>query len=181
MEEVQIQTELLKAGVLTIDEVREHARLAADRLAQRNGGGIVILTIDNLDGAGAVDYSAALSADGPLQIARTLNAPSRCSGSLWARRPIRARRAPRACPARARRGLRRTAARALFTGYIATEPVAEYAGAGLAGPVYRVAFTAVSDEWLLDKQTAHPDRRWVSQSRAARCSPRSPTARPPAC
>jgi len=27
-------------------------------------------------------------------------------------------------------------------------------GAGLAGPVYRVAFTAVSDEWLLDKQTA---------------------------
>ncbi len=41
----------------------------------------------------------------------------------------------------------------LFTGYIATDPVAEYAGAGLAGPVYRIAFSAVSDEWLLDKQS----------------------------
>ena len=28
----------------------------------------------------------------------------------------------------------------LFTGYLATEPVAEYAGTGLAGPVYRTAF-----------------------------------------
>jgi len=28
-----------------------------------------------------------------------------------------------------------------------------YIGVGLAGPVYRVAFTAISDEWLLDKQS----------------------------
>ena len=39
----------------------------------------------------------------------------------------------------------------LFTGYIATEPESIYAGAGLAGPAYRIAFSAISDEWLLDK------------------------------
>ncbi len=58
----------------------------------------------------------------------------------------------------------------LFTGYLATEPVADYAGAGLAGPVYRIAFTAISDEWLLDKQTADPHRRGLRASPAARCS-----------
>jgi hypothetical protein len=40
----------------------------------------------------------------------------------------------------------------LFTGYLVTEPVPVYLGTGIAGPVYRVAFTAISDEWLLDKQ-----------------------------
>ena len=48
----------------------------------RNGGGIVKLTIDNLDGKGARDYSSALSAAAPLTIERVLNTPSRCSGSL---------------------------------------------------------------------------------------------------
>ena len=63
------------------------------------------------------------------------------------------RRCPCPCAARASWS-RRTAATILFTGYLATEPVPVYAGVGLAGPVYRVAFTAISDEWLLDKQTA---------------------------
>ena len=40
----------------------------------------------------------------------------------------------------------------LFTGYIATDPEALYAGSGVKGAVYRYAFSAVSDEWLLDKQ-----------------------------
>ena len=40
----------------------------------------------------------------------------------------------------------------LFTGYIATEPEAVYVGTGLKGSVYRYVFSAVSDEWLLDKQ-----------------------------
>jgi hypothetical protein len=106
------------------------------------------LTIDNLAGAGPVDYSAALSADGPLQIERTLNAPSRCNGALVldAALPVPVRRA--------RVVVASDAGETLFTGYLATEPVADYVGAGLAGPVYRTAFAAVSDEWLLDKQTA---------------------------
>ena len=38
------------------------------------------ITIDNLDGKGPRDYSAAISADGPLKIERVLNQPSRCTG-----------------------------------------------------------------------------------------------------
>ena len=41
----------------------------------------------------------------------------------------------------------------LFTGYVATEPEAVYAGVATKGSVYRYVFSAVSDEWLLDKQT----------------------------
>src|SRR5260370_33355344 len=40
------------------------------------------MTIDNLDDTGAVNYSDALCADGLLKIARSLNAPSVCSGLL---------------------------------------------------------------------------------------------------
>ena len=107
------------------------------------------LTLDNLDGRGAVDYSACLSADNPLQVERALNAPSRCSGSLLLN-PAPALAVP---VRRARVVVAADNGTVLFTGYLATEPVAEYVGAGLAGPVYRAAFSAVSDEWLLDKQS----------------------------
>jgi len=106
----------------------------------------MILTIDNLSGAGPVDYSACIAVDTPFEIARTLNAPSRCTGSLLLTAmptPVR----------RARVTVSSAAGVSLFTGYIATTPVAEYAGSGLTGPVYRIAFSAVSDEWLLDKQS----------------------------
>jgi hypothetical protein len=120
------------------------------------------LTIDNLDGAGALDYTAALCADAPLKpagaaltIDRVLNTPSRCTGTLL----VGAVANPGAAPAlpvpvrRARIVVASDSGTVLFTGYLATEPVSVYAGAGLAGPVYRVAFTAMSDEWLLDKQS----------------------------
>ena len=116
----------------------------------------MILTIDNLAGAGAVDYSAVLCADHPLKIERVLNAPSRCSGMLAAGSPADPGAGP-ALPVPVRRARVVVAADSgaiLFTGYLATEPVPVYAGVGLAGPVYRVAFSAISDEWLLDKQTA---------------------------
>lgn len=105
------------------------------------------VTIDNLDGAGAVDYSATLCPDGPLKIERVLNAPSISSGLLdvsdaGLKVPVR----------RARVVVTSASGTVLFTGYVATEPEAVYAGVGLAGPVYRYAWSAVSDEWLLDKQ-----------------------------
>src|SRR5437868_1222098 len=114
------------------------------------------LTIDNLDGNGSLDYSAALSADAPLKIERVLNQPSRCTGTLL----LGGCFMPGADP-----GLTLPARRAriivtsgsdtiLFTGYIATEPEQVYSGFGIGGPVYRIAFTALSDEWLLDKQPA---------------------------
>ncbi|HEV2646879.1 MAG TPA: hypothetical protein VGU46_10995 [Acidobacteriaceae bacterium] len=114
----------------------------------------MIVTLDNLDGAGAVDYSSALCADAPLQIERTLNQPSRCNGTL----NVGSAANPGASPSlaipvrRARLVVSSDTGTILFTGYLATEPVPEYVGIGVAGPVYRVAFSAISDEWLLDKQ-----------------------------
>ncbi|RSL17024.1 hypothetical protein EDE15_2552 [Edaphobacter aggregans] len=106
------------------------------------------VTIDNLDGQGAVDYSAALCADVPLKIERVLNAPSRCSGMLDVSD------AGLAVPMRRGRIVVISASgTVLFTGYVATEPQAVYAGTATKGPVYRYAFSAISDEWLLDKQS----------------------------
>jgi hypothetical protein len=119
----------------------------------------VKVTIDNLDGAGAVDYSAALCADGPLKIERALNAPSVCSGMLDVSD------ASLAVPARRGRMVVTVASgTVLFTGYVATEPEAVYAGTGLMGPVYRYAFSAVSDEWLLDKQAVPLSGMGLAQS-----------------
>jgi hypothetical protein len=119
----------------------------------------VKVTIDNLNGAGAVDYSAALCADGPLKIERVLNAPSRCSGLLDVSDvalavPVR----------RSRMVVASESGTVLFTGYIATSPEAIYAGTGLMGPVYRYAFSAVSDEWLLDKQASSLSGAGLAQS-----------------
>jgi hypothetical protein len=119
----------------------------------------VKVTIDNLDGAGAVDYSAALCADGPLKIERTLNVPSICSGMLDVGD------ASLVVPARRGRVVVTAASgTVLFTGYVATEPEAAYAGTGLKGPVYRYAFSAVSDEWLLDKQAVPLSGAGLAQS-----------------
>jgi hypothetical protein len=119
----------------------------------------VKMTIDNLDGAGAVDYSAGLCADGPLKIARTLNAPSVCSGMLDV--------SDAALTIPVRRGrvvVTAATGTILFTGYIATEPEPVYAGIGLKGSVYRYAFSAVSDEWLLDKQAVPLSGAGLAQS-----------------
>ena len=113
-------------------------------------------TIDNLNGGGAVDYTAAISAEAPFTIERVLNTPSRCTGTLDVGAPANPGSLP-ALPVPARRArvvVSADSGTILFTGYLATEPVPVYVGAGLAGPVYRVAFAAISDEWLLDKQTA---------------------------
>jgi hypothetical protein len=117
------------------------------------------MTIDNLDGSGAVDYSPTLCADGPLKIARSLNAPSVCSGLLdvgdaGLNVPVR----------RGRMVVTAANGTVLFTGYVATEPEAVYAGMGLKGPVHRYAFSAVSDEWLLDKQTVPLSGAGLAQS-----------------
>lgn len=109
----------------------------------------MILTIDNLDGLGAVDYSAAIDRSETLTITRTLNAPSIAKGLLCLEG------AALAIPARQGRvTITSISGTTLFTGYLATEPVAIYAGVASEGPVYRLAFSAVSDEWLLDKQAS---------------------------
>ena len=103
------------------------------------------ITIDNLDGLGALDYTPAIAAERPITVQRALNAPSRCTaeivlgvGGL-------------ALPARrARVTITNAAGMLLFTGYLATEPVRIYAGEATTGAAYRARISAVSDEWLLD-------------------------------
>ena len=145
MQEVQMQMELLKAGVLTVAEVR--AMRGLEHLSP--GGAAVRITIDNLDGLGALDYSDWISADGPLTVKRKLNAPSTCEGMLdlnasSLRVPLR----------KARVVVGREDGTVLFTGYVATEPELSYAGEGMTGAAYRLGFRAISDEWLLDRQGA---------------------------
>ncbi len=107
------------------------------------------LTIDNLDGLGAVDYSGAVDGSAPVSLTRTLNAPSIAKGVLCLEG------SGLAVPARRGRVVMRSdAGTVLFTGYLTTEPVAEYVGVASEGSVYRLAWSALSDEWLLDKQAA---------------------------
>ena len=107
------------------------------------------LTLDNLDGLGTVDYSAAIDRSHKVEIIRTLNAPSTARGMLCLKAsglatPVR----------RARIVLASDAGTLLFTGYLTTELIAIYAGVATEGHVYRLAFNAISDEWLLDKQAS---------------------------
>ncbi len=40
------------------------------------------ITIDNLDGLGAIDYTEAVAAEGPITVQRALNEPSRCTAEI---------------------------------------------------------------------------------------------------
>ena len=107
------------------------------------------LTLDNLDGLGPLDYSAAIDHSQPFLIERTLNAPSLAKWLLCLVGTTLA------VPARRARAVVSTAGgMVLFTGYLPTEPEPLYAGVATQGPVYRYVISAISDEWLLDKQTA---------------------------
>ena len=105
------------------------------------------ITIDNEDGLRAVEYSGCLAPEGRLTIQRQLNQPSRCTAEIVV--------GAQGLATPARRGrvvVSNDAGTVMFTGYLATEPVAIYAGEGTQGAVYRARLTAISDEWVLDKQ-----------------------------
>ena len=110
------------------------------------------LTIDNLDGRGAIDYSGALdrsNGSAPATVKRTLNAPSTFTATLCLEGT------QLAVPARRGRvAVLAENGTTLFTGYLTVEPLSVYAGVASAGPVYRLSLRAVSDEWLLDKAGA---------------------------
>ncbi len=103
------------------------------------------ITIDNLDGRGAVDYTGAVAVEGPITVQRALNEPTRCTAEIvlgveGLAVPVR----------RGRVVVSDAAGNVMFTGYLATEPVREWVGQASEGAVYRARVTAVSDEWLLD-------------------------------
>ena len=98
------------------------------------------------------DYTAGLDASKPLTIVRKLNEPSTCR--LWLSLPASG---VLAVPLR-NQSLVVTGddGTVYFTGYLAVSPLAEYAGLGMTGPLYRLALEAVSDEIQLDTQLLPP-------------------------
>jgi hypothetical protein len=110
------------------------------------------LTIDNLQGQGPQDYTAALDGTKLPRVERKLNQPAELQFSLLANSP------GFVIPVT---GARVTLGKAngsdVFTGYVTGSPQYEYLGWGEQGPVYRYNVVAQSDEVLLD-QKALPNR-----------------------
>jgi hypothetical protein len=108
----------------------------------------------------STDYSGALDGVRPLAIERKLNEPSTCR--LWLSLPSSGvLAAPMRNQSLAVTGDDGTL---YFTGYLAVSPLAEFAGLGMAGPVYRLALEAVSDEILLDTQLMPPSAGTTGES-----------------
>ena len=105
------------------------------------------LTIDNLDGNGAVDYSQAIVSREKFIVERQLNEPSLCSFT------VAPSGANLATPVRHGRVIvSDDNAVVLFTGYVGTEPALSLVGEGDAGAALQAQVSAVSDDLLLDLQ-----------------------------
>jgi hypothetical protein len=110
------------------------------------------LIIDNLQGQGAVDYTAWLDGNVVSRIERKLNQPSQMQFALGATAagfvtPVIG----------ARVALMRANGSFVFTGYLTQAPQAVYVGWGEQGAVYQYTLIAESDEVLLDRK-ALPNR-----------------------
>jgi hypothetical protein len=105
------------------------------------------LKIDNQDGLGLLDYSAAIDGSQMPKLARKLNQPSELNFGVLATTPNFV------VPAKgARLILSENNGQILFTGYLVHAPGFEYLGWGELGPAYRYMLFARSDELLLDEQ-----------------------------
>ncbi|HTA22212.1 MAG TPA: hypothetical protein VK763_01665 [Terriglobales bacterium] len=105
------------------------------------------LQIDNNDGLGLVDYTAAIDGSTPPQVIRKLNQPTELRMSLVSDGPDFV---VSGTGARIIIGL--SDGQDIFTGYLTEPPVFEYLGWGEQGPVYRYNLIAQSDEALLDEK-----------------------------
>lgn len=105
------------------------------------------VTIDNLDGNGALNYSPSLSGVEPLTIERKLNKPSSCTIDL----------VPGGLAVPASGGRVVVSAdngTILFTGYAIAAPARVYAGMGTTGPAYVLQVSCLSDEILFDARVS---------------------------
>jgi hypothetical protein len=110
------------------------------------------ITIDNLQGAGPVDYTAALDGTIAPRVVRKINQPAQLRCSLVGNV------AGFVTPMIGARIILATASGSfVFTGYLTQTPQFEYVGWGQETPVYRYDLVAESDEVLLD-QKALPNR-----------------------
>ena len=122
------------------------------------------LQIDNNDGLGLIDYTAAIDGTTPPQVTRKLNQPAELRISLVADVP---NFVVSGTGARIMLGL--TDGQYLFTGYLAESPVFEYLGWGQQGPVYRYNLTAQSDEALLNENGFQSAAPLLKEVLAVRC------------
>jgi hypothetical protein len=117
------------------------------------------LQIDNLDGAGARDYTADIDASRTPRVVRKLNEASELQFSLISVGgnfivPVQGGRVM----------LGRTNGQDVFTGYIVAAAEFEYLGWGERGPTYRYNFVAKSDEVLLDEKRLSTRSPFVARS-----------------
>ncbi|MGH9494610.1 MAG: hypothetical protein ACRD3B_06395 [Candidatus Sulfotelmatobacter sp.] len=110
------------------------------------------ITIDNLQGLGALDYTASVDGTIAPKVVRKINQPASFACSLLASGPgfVVPVAGARVCVTRA-------GGTFVFTGYLTSAAVLEYLGWGERGPVYRYNLIAESDEILLDRK-ALPNR-----------------------
>jgi len=118
------------------------------------------LTIDNLDGLGALDYTAFVDTSKHPRLAQA-NSPSELKvglvGGLVG-----------CCAGDQRRiSLTLDSGNDLFTGYIAQTPAYQYEGWADRGPVYRYEVDALSDVMLMDRKRRRASS-FVDRSGAAR-------------
>jgi len=117
------------------------------------------ITIDNLSGDGAIDYTLSLDGSVAPRVERVLNRPSKLSFSL------RANSNGFVIPANgARVCLTKADGSFVFTGYLVQAPELEYLGVGEQGPVYQYKLAAESDEVLLDQKALTNRAPYVAQS-----------------
>ena len=110
------------------------------------------LTIDNLQGQGAVDYTGSLDQTAAPQVTRRINQPSTFQCAL-----LGGEAGFLAPTSGGRVILTKNDGSCVFSGYLTESPRFEYLGWGEQGTVYRYELTAESDEILLD-QKALPNR-----------------------
>lgn len=116
------------------------------------------LSIDNLDGRGAQDYTAAVTPGKTASLVRKLNAPTELHVSLVAGEYF-------GVPGQgARVMLVRDDGSNLFTGYVATTPSPKYLGWAGAGPQYAYELSALSDAMLLDLKPTPPHAPFVART-----------------
>lgn len=117
------------------------------------------LTIDNLQGSGAVDYTTDLDGNVAPQVERKINQPSVLRCSLLGNTPgfVVPATGARVIVSKANGGL-------VFTGYLTQAVQFEYLGFGEQGAVYRFDLTAESDEVLLDQKVLPNRAPFVARS-----------------
>jgi hypothetical protein len=120
------------------------------------------LTIDNLQGQGAVDYTAALDGTVAPRVERKINQPAEMRCSL-----VRSSAGFVAPVTGARVVLTKAGGAFVFTGYLTQAPQFEYLGFGEHGAVYRYDLMAESDEVLLDRKALPNRAPFVARSAGA--------------